>query len=101
MLREDISKYLMAAALHDVGMGVSARDLEGFIDAAGIRTHVRVHPEMSGPTLIRKFYHDFPQPLPRTCSRFHDTMRSVLCFLQSMRFSFMPIPIALKLPRVL
>lgn len=47
MLREDISKYLMAAALHDVGMGVSARDLEGFIDAAGIRTHVRVHPEMS------------------------------------------------------
>lgn len=47
MLREDINKYLMAAALHDVGMGVSARDLEGFIDAAGIRTHVRVHPEMS------------------------------------------------------
>lgn len=67
LLREDINKlsaseiyiYLMAAALHDVGMGVSARDMEGFIDAAGIRTYVRVHPEMSVPTLIRKFHHVF------------------------------------------
>lgn len=67
LLREDIKKlcageiyiYLMAAALHDVGMGVSARDLDAFIDAAGIRSHVRAQPELSVPTLIRKFHHDF------------------------------------------
>lgn len=67
LLREDIGKlnageiyiYLMAAALHDVGMGISARDMEGFIDAAGLRTYARAHPEMSVPTLIRKFHHDF------------------------------------------
>ena len=67
LLRQDISKlsaseiyiYLMAAALHDVGMGISPRDLEAFIDAAGIRSYVRAHPELSVPTLIRKFHHDF------------------------------------------
>lgn len=67
LLREDIRKlnageiyiYLMAAALHDVGMGISAKDMEGFIDAAGLRTYVRTHPEMPVPTLIRKFHHDF------------------------------------------
>ena len=67
LLREDIGKlsageiyiYLMAAALHDIGMGVSARDLEGFIDAAGIRTYVSAHPELSVPMLIRKFHHIF------------------------------------------
>ena len=44
LIREDICKlnaseiyiYLMSAALHDVGMGVSDRDIEGFIDDAGI-----------------------------------------------------------------
>ena len=42
LLRENIIRlnaseiyiYLMAAALHDVGMGISPRDLEAFIDAA-------------------------------------------------------------------
>lgn len=67
LLREEINKlnaseiyiYLMAAALHDVGMGVSDKDLEGFIDAAGIRAYVNGHPDMSKPTLIRKFHNDF------------------------------------------
>lgn len=67
LLRENIIKlnaseiyiYLMAAALHDVGMGVSPRDLEAFIDAAGIRSYVSAHAELSVPTLIRKFHHDF------------------------------------------
>jgi len=67
LLRENIIKlnaseiyiYLMAAALHDVGMGVSPRDLEAFIDAAGIRSYVSMHPDLSAPTLIRKFHHDF------------------------------------------
>lgn len=67
LLREDVNKlganevyiYLMAAALHDVGMGVSVRDLDAFIDAAGIRPYVNAHPEMSVSTLIRKFHHDF------------------------------------------
>lgn len=67
LLRQDISKlsaseiyiYLMAAALHDVGMGISPRNLEAFIEAAGIRAYVRAHPELSVSTLIRKFHHDF------------------------------------------
>lgn len=67
LLREDIRKlsaseiyiYLMAAALHDVGMGVSPKDLEAFIDAAGTRSYVSAHPELSVPTLIRKFHHIF------------------------------------------
>lgn len=67
LLRENIIRlnaseiyiYLMAAALHDVGMGVSPRNLEAFIETTGIRAYVRAHPEMSVPTLIRKFHHDF------------------------------------------
>ena len=67
LLREDIRKlsaseiyiYLMAAALHDVGMGVSPKDLEAFIDAAGTRSYVSAHPELSVPTLIRTFHHIF------------------------------------------
>lgn len=67
LLRQEVEKlnageiyiYLMAAALHDIGMGVSDRDLEPFIDAAGIRNYVTGHPEVSKPTLIRKFHNDF------------------------------------------
>lgn len=67
LLRENIIRlnaseiyiYLMAAALHDVGMGVSPRNLEAFIETTGIRAYVRAHPELSVPTLIRKFHHDF------------------------------------------
>lgn len=59
MNASEIYIYLMAAALHDVGTGVSPRDLEAFINAAGIRSYVSAHPELSVPTLIRKFHHDF------------------------------------------
>lgn len=67
LLRENIHQlnaseiyiYLMSAALHDAGMGIPAKDLDAFIDAAGIRACVYEHPGMSGPALIRKFHHDF------------------------------------------
>ena len=67
LLRDEVEKlsaseiyiYLMAAALHDIGMGVSDRDIEPFIDAAGLRDYVSSHPEISKPALIRQFHHDF------------------------------------------
>lgn len=55
----EIYIYLMACALHDVGMGTLDRDLEPFIDSAGIRDYVSAHPDITKPTLIRKFHNDF------------------------------------------
>ena len=67
LLRENVGKlnvseiyiYLMACALHDIGMGVSDKDIEPFIDAAGLRGYVNDHPEISRPNLTRKFHNDF------------------------------------------
>ena len=67
LLREDVKKlrageiyiYLMATALHDIGMGVSDKDIESFIDVSGLREYVESHTEMSRPTLIRKFHNEF------------------------------------------
>ncbi len=67
LLREDVKKlgageiyiYLMAAALHDIGMGVSDKDIGSFIDVSGLREYVESHTEMSKPTLIRKFHNEF------------------------------------------
>lgn len=56
---DEIYIFLMASALHDVGMGVADSDLDGFIDASGIRGYVNDHPDMSKLTLIRKFHNDF------------------------------------------
>lgn len=56
---DEIYIYLMASALHDIGMGVSDKDIESFIDEMGIRDYVRAQPKMSKPTLIRKFHNDF------------------------------------------
>jgi len=55
----EIYIYLMASALHDIGMSVSDRDIEGFIDSAGIRDYVNDHPEIPKHTLIREFHNDF------------------------------------------
>lgn len=67
LLRENVMKlnaseiyiYLMACALHDIGMGVSDKDIGPFIDASGLRGYVNEHPEISKPNLIRKFHNDF------------------------------------------
>lgn len=67
LLRENVRKlnaseiyiYLMACALHDIGMGVSDKDIDSFIDASGLRVYVNEHPEISKPNLIRKFHNDF------------------------------------------
>ena len=67
LLRENVRKlnaseiyiYLMACALHDIGMGVSDKDIDSFIDASGLRGYVNDHPEISKPNLIRKFHNDF------------------------------------------
>ena len=67
LLRENVMKlnaseiyiYLMACALHDIGMGVSDKDIGSFIDASGLRGYVNDHPEISKPNLIRKFHNDF------------------------------------------
>ena len=67
LLRENVRKlnaseiyiYLMACALHDIGMGVSDKDIDAFIDASGLRGYVNDHPEISKPNLIRKFHNDF------------------------------------------
>ncbi len=67
LLRNEVKKlnaneiyiYLMASALHDIGMGVSDKDIESFIDASGLRGYVDEHPEISKPNLIRKFHNDF------------------------------------------
>lgn len=67
LLREEVEKlsageiyiYLMAAALHDIGMGVSDRDIASFIDSAGLGEYVNSHPGLSKPTLIRKFHNEF------------------------------------------
>ena len=48
LLRENILKmnaseiyiYLMACALHDIGMGVSDKDIGSFIDESGLRGYV-------------------------------------------------------------
>lgn len=56
---DEIYIYLMSCALHDIGMGVSDRDFEPFIDEIGIREYVTAHPELSKATLIRKFHNDF------------------------------------------
>lgn len=56
---EEIYIYLMACALHDIGMGTSDKDLEPFIDAAGIRAEIAALPARTKPTVIRKFYNDF------------------------------------------
>lgn len=67
LLRENVDKmhpseiyiFLMAVAMHDIGMGISDKDLDAFIDEAGIRSYVNEHPELSKPTLIRMFHNDF------------------------------------------
>ena len=67
LLRENVRKlnaseiyiYLMACALHDIGMGVSDKDIDAFIDASGLRGYVNDHQEISKPNLIRKFHNDF------------------------------------------
>ena len=67
MLRENVMKlnaseiyiYLMACALHDIGMGVSDKDIPPFVDAAGLRAYVDGHPDLTKPNLIRKFHNDF------------------------------------------
>ena len=67
MLRENVMRlnaseiyiYLMACALHDVGMGVSDKDIPPFVDAMGLREYVDSHPEVSKPDLIRKYHNDF------------------------------------------
>lgn len=56
---EEIYILLMGAALHDVGMGVEDKKFDAIIDAAGLREYVNEHPDMSKPTLIRKFHNDF------------------------------------------
>lgn len=56
---QEIYIYLMSTALHDVGMGVTDKDLDKFIDNAGVREYVDEHPEISKPTIIRKFHNDF------------------------------------------
>ena len=66
LLRENILKlnaseiyiYLMACALHDVGMGVSDKDMDTFTDASGLREYADAHPEISKPNFIRKFHND-------------------------------------------
>lgn len=55
----EIYIYLMACALHDIGMGTLDRDLDSFIDSAGIRDYISAHPDITKPTLIRKFHNDF------------------------------------------
>jgi len=55
----EIYIYLMAAMLHDIGMGISANEVESFIDAAGVRAYADAYPEMAKPALIRNFHHDF------------------------------------------
>lgn len=67
LLRENVRKlnaseiyiYLMACALHDIGMGALDKDIDSFIDASGLRGYVNDHPEISKPNLIRKFHNDF------------------------------------------
>lgn len=67
IIRENINKlnageiyiYLMACALHDIGMGVSDKDLDGFIEGAGLKEYVKGHPQISKANLIRKFHNDF------------------------------------------
>ena len=50
---------LCSCALHDIGMGVSDKDIDSFIDASELRGYVNDHPEISKPNLIRKFHNDF------------------------------------------
>lgn len=59
MNASEIYIYLMACALHDIGMGVSDKDLGPFVDGAGLRGYVDEHPDLSKPDLIRKFHNDF------------------------------------------
>lgn len=56
---EEIYVYLMATALHDIGMGVDDRNINAFIDSLGIRDYVNSCPNLSRPTLIRMFHNDF------------------------------------------
>ena len=66
VLRDNVEKlnpseiyiYLMACALHDIGMGVSDKDLDLFIDAAGLRAYRDEHPEIEKPNFMRKFHND-------------------------------------------
>lgn len=60
---DEIYILLMASALHDVGMGVTDKDFDVFIDTAGLRKFVNEHPDMDKPTLIRKFHNDFSAQL--------------------------------------
>ncbi|MBR5014542.1 MAG: hypothetical protein IKY16_08060 [Bacteroidales bacterium] len=67
LLRDNIQKlnageiyvYLMACALHDVGMCVSDKNLDAFIDASGLRDYADAHQELSKPDFIRKFHNEF------------------------------------------
>lgn len=67
LLREEVSKlnaseiyiYLMSAALHDIGMGVSGSAVNSYIDDANLRTYANGHPDMPQSVLIRKFHHEF------------------------------------------
>lgn len=56
---EEIYVYLMATALHDIGMGVNDREMNAFIDSQGIREYVDTHPDVPKATLIRKYHNDF------------------------------------------
>ena len=63
MNASEIYIYLMACALHDIGMGVSDKDIGVFIDSSGLREYVDEHPEISKTNLIRKFHNDFSAQL--------------------------------------
>lgn len=56
---EEIYVYLMALALHDIGMGISEKDLDAFIDICGLREYANAHPDLPKADLIRDFHHDF------------------------------------------
>lgn len=55
---DEIYVYLMTLALHDIGMGISDKDLDPFIDALGLRDYVDSHPEQSKAAFIRDFHQD-------------------------------------------
>ena len=55
----EIYIYLMASALHDIGMGIPVKDVDSYMNAAGVMAYANEHPGTSAPALIRKFHHDF------------------------------------------
>ncbi len=59
MNADEIYVLLMAAYLHDTGIGISKSDYENFSENIDFGDHSETHPDHTVPDIIRSFHHEY------------------------------------------